>query len=36
MEALREMGYDSYASILDIIDNSIDAPRHIQYASKIS
>ena len=25
MEALREMGYDSYASILDIIDNSIDA-----------
>ncbi len=25
MDALREMGYDSYASILDIIDNSIDA-----------
>src|SRR6266436_8562212 len=25
MEALREMGYDSYASILDILDNSIDA-----------
>src|SRR2546428_7841806 len=25
MEALREMGYDSYASILDIIDNSIVA-----------
>src|SRR5947208_12175269 len=25
MEALRELGYDSYASILDIIDNSIDA-----------
>lgn len=25
MEALREMGYDSYASVLDIIDNSIDA-----------
>ena len=25
MEALREMGYDSYASILDITDNSIDA-----------
>src|ERR1051325_1718436 len=25
MEALREMGYDSYASILDIIDNAIDA-----------
>lgn len=25
MEALREMGYDSYASILDIVDNSIDA-----------
>jgi hypothetical protein len=25
MEALREMGYDSYASILDLIDNSIDA-----------
>ena len=24
MEALREMGYDSYASILDLIDNSID------------
>mgnify|MGYP003137065800 CR=1 FL=1 len=25
MEALREMGYDSYASIMDLIDNSIDA-----------
>jgi hypothetical protein len=25
MEALREMGYDSYASVLDLIDNSIDA-----------
>lgn len=25
MEALRELGYDSYASILDLIDNSIDA-----------
>lgn len=25
MEALRDMGYDSYASILDITDNSIDA-----------
>jgi hypothetical protein len=25
MEALRELGYDSYASILDIIDNRIDA-----------
>ena len=25
MEALREMGYDSYASILDLLDNSIDA-----------
>jgi hypothetical protein len=25
MEALREMGYDSYASVLDIIDNAIDA-----------
>src|SRR5438552_1728694 len=25
MEALRELGYDSYASILDIIDNCIDA-----------
>lgn len=24
-EALREMGYDSYASILDLVDNSIDA-----------
>ena len=29
MEALREMGYDSYASILDIIDNSIDAQASI-------
>jgi len=25
MEALREMGYDSYSSILDLIDNSLDA-----------
>src|SRR5207248_10217167 len=25
MEALRELGYDSYSSILDLIDNSIDA-----------
>jgi hypothetical protein len=25
MDALREMGYDSYASVLDIIDNSVDA-----------
>jgi Histidine kinase-, DNA gyrase B-, and HSP90-like ATPase len=25
MEALRELGYDSYASILDILDNCIDA-----------
>lgn len=25
MEALREMGYDSYASILDIVDNAVDA-----------
>jgi len=25
IEALREMGYDSYASILDLVDNSIDA-----------
>jgi len=25
IEALREMGYDSYASVLDLIDNSIDA-----------
>lgn len=25
MEALRELGYDSYSSILDILDNSIDA-----------
>lgn len=25
IEALREMGYDSYASIMDLIDNSIDA-----------
>jgi Histidine kinase-, DNA gyrase B-, and HSP90-like ATPase len=25
MEALRELGYDSYASILDIIDNCVDA-----------
>src|SRR6266478_8306978 len=25
MEALRELGYDSYSSILDIIDNCIDA-----------
>ena len=25
IEALRELGYDSYASVLDLIDNSIDA-----------
>src|SRR6266700_6961811 len=25
MEALRELGYDSYSSILDIVDNCIDA-----------
>lgn len=25
IQALREMGYDSFASILDIVDNSIDA-----------
>jgi hypothetical protein len=25
MSALREMGYDSYASVMDLIDNSIDA-----------
>ena len=25
MEALRELGYDSYASVLDIADNCIDA-----------
>src|SRR3954470_13748673 len=25
MEALRDLGYDSYASILDVLDNSIDA-----------
>src|SRR5215510_9715038 len=25
IEALREMGYDSYSSVLDLIDNSIDA-----------
>lgn len=25
MEALREMGYDSYSSILDLIDNALDA-----------
>lgn len=25
IEALRELGYDSYASILDLVDNSIDA-----------
>lgn len=24
MDALREMGYDSYASVLDIIDNAVD------------
>jgi hypothetical protein len=24
MEALRELGYDSYASVLDLIDNSLD------------
>jgi hypothetical protein len=29
MEALRELGYDSYASILDIIDNCIDAQAKI-------
>jgi signal transduction histidine kinase len=30
MEALRDLGYNSYASILDIIDNCIDATaRHI-------
>jgi hypothetical protein len=33
MEALRDLGYDSYASILDIIDNSIDATaRHVSVA----
>ncbi|MBI3743916.1 MAG: ATP-binding protein, partial [Chloroflexi bacterium] len=25
IEALREMGYDSYSSVLDLIDNAIDA-----------
>ena len=25
MEALREMGYGSYTSILDLIDNAVDA-----------
>jgi hypothetical protein len=25
IEALREMGYDSYSSVLDLIDNSVDA-----------
>src|SRR4051812_43143200 len=25
MEALRELGYDSYSSVLDILDNCIDA-----------
>lgn len=25
MEALREMGYDSYASVADLVDNAIDA-----------
>jgi hypothetical protein len=25
IEALREMGYDSHASVLELIDNSIDA-----------
>src|SRR6266571_2524478 len=31
VEALRELGYDSYASILDLIDNSIDAEaKHIK------
>lgn len=25
LEALREMGYDSFASIMDLIDNSVDA-----------
>src|SRR5438093_12039984 len=25
IEALRELGYDSYASVMDLLDNSIDA-----------
>src|SRR5260370_11349760 len=25
IEALRELGYDSYASVLDLLDNSVDA-----------
>ncbi len=25
MEALREIGFDSYSSILDLVDNSLDA-----------
>lgn len=25
IEALRELGYDSYASIMDLLDNSVDA-----------
>src|SRR4051794_1368864 len=30
MEALRDLGYDSYSSVLDITDNSVDAgARHI-------
>jgi hypothetical protein len=29
MSALREMGYDSFASIMDLIDNSIDAVRRL-------
>jgi hypothetical protein len=32
-EALRELGYDSYASVLDLIDNSIDAQaKHVVVA----
>src|SRR6266568_2212206 len=31
IEALRELGYDSYSSILDLLDNSVDAEtRHIR------
>ena len=34
IEALREMGYDSYASILDLIDNCIDAQaKHISVSA---
>jgi hypothetical protein len=29
MEALRELGYDSYSSVLDLLDNSIDATAHV-------